>query len=169
MAPTSFDQPRRLLLSQSNLIYRDYFELTLSRDSRIVVGAVVMLLTETNWRKKKARELLLRLRNTGRFADMDLLGPPIWTYANVPAAGLASTPEKTVPESMNGRVAPSVLPETTDNPSGSRKLFMSWFRSPVSVAVGESRSGPSHFPNERSGVCGRPLIELPVVDIKWFG
>jgi hypothetical protein len=170
IAPTSFDLARLLLLSQSDVMCRDDFVLTLSNSLKVIAGAVGMLQTENNGRRKEARELLLKLRNTGRFADMGLLEPPIWTYASLPAARPAPTPEKTVSESQSGRIATTVLPETTDNLSWYRRLFLSWFRpqsadtkhSPVSAAVGESA------PEAQSRVCDRPLIELPVVDVNWF-
>jgi hypothetical protein len=175
IAPTAFDKARLLLLSQSDLICRDDFVLTATKTSKFIVRAIDMLEAENNGRWKEAKDLLGKLRNTGRFAPIGPLGPPLWTNPGTPEqidsdAGLDLSLENTVTNTRSRAV-----PIPANKPSWFRRLFASWFgsqsagvNSPDSAGVGESTPVPRDWPDRLSWLYGRRVIELPVVDINWF-
>jgi hypothetical protein len=175
MAPTAFDKAKILLLSQSDYICRDDYVFKWGENSRVVSNAIALLKSEKNGRRKEARALLRKMRNTGRFAG--LLGEPSRAEEMTPASGRAWEREETASESHDGGVPISVLPGTPDRPSWLQRLFVSWFRppsvsarfAPMSIAMEQrylslfSRSvgAPDGFP-------GLQPNGLRAVDINWF-
>jgi hypothetical protein len=149
IAPSAFDKAKLLLLSQSDRICRDDYELGCMKDCIFTTDAIEMLRTEKNGRINEARELLAHLRKTGRFSYV--LGEPYETAGSTSTQGsvgdlavenpnafgkdgslTVAKPEKTDTKAQSGGAPIPVVKSTGDKPSSFRRWFMSWFR-PQSV------------------------------------
>jgi hypothetical protein len=165
-----------LLLSQADVLCRDDFLLVLNQSFRPIVAAIHMLQAENNGRRKEAQKLLLKLGNTGRFANLGLLMPRIRPRRNMTAAQSVEESEKAVSESQSAGAPADMVPLTPDSRPWYRRLFASLFHqqsadrndSPPSAAVEQSAPGLGRPKSEMSLACGQPLVELPVIDINWF-
>jgi hypothetical protein len=184
IAPTTFDKARLLFLSQADNLCSDDFGMDATESWGIVHDAIGLLQTERNGRRKEAKELLRKLKNTGRFESS--LGEPDWARKFSPTAWStrtlasaecpagkdpstigtdgslrASSQMKTGSEAESGGVRINPVTGTPDKPSWLRRLFMSWFR-PRSA---DMKHAPVQFSR---AVCDQPQIKYPVVDISWF-
>jgi hypothetical protein len=83
IAPTAFDKARLLILSQCDPDSPDDFVPLPTAHGSTIVQAVLLLQRERNAKMKEAKELLQRLRETGRYSTRLLDGTLACTFSTV--------------------------------------------------------------------------------------